>query len=49
MFPDRFTFGLLFAGGEEKRYFAPMNDTQDGGPAEDQLFSLIPRRVFRLG
>ena len=26
----------VFAGGEEKRYFAPMNDAQGGGPAGDQ-------------
>ena len=25
-----------FAGGEEKRYFAPMYDVQGGGPAGDQ-------------
>jgi hypothetical protein len=25
-----------FAGGEEERYFAPINDAQGGGPAGDQ-------------
>jgi len=39
--------GLLFAGGEEKRYFAPMNDAQDGGPDEDQSFrdgGVVPKQ-----
>ena len=26
----------VFAGGDEERYFAPMNDAQGGGPAGDQ-------------
>jgi len=28
--------GKRFAGGEEERYFAPLNDAQGGGPAGDQ-------------
>ena len=27
---------ISFAGGEEERYFAPLNDAQGGGPAGDQ-------------
>jgi len=28
----------VFAGGEEERYFALVNDAQGGGPAGDQNF-----------